>query len=57
MASSIDDVGAWSTMEDVLLCECWVQVSLICGEKFMPNSVKDLVPLVRKWPWLVGGKF
>jgi hypothetical protein len=27
MASSIETGGAWSIMEDVLLCECWVQIS------------------------------
>ncbi|KAI5326535.1 hypothetical protein L3X38_035609 [Prunus dulcis] len=26
MASSIKARGSWTTMEDVLLCECWVQV-------------------------------
>ncbi|CAL2255997.1 unnamed protein product [Prunus armeniaca] len=27
MTSSIKAGGSWATMEDVLLCECWVQVS------------------------------
>ncbi|CAL2237794.1 unnamed protein product [Prunus armeniaca] len=27
MASSIETGGAWSTMEDVFLFECWVQIS------------------------------
>ncbi|CAL8991654.1 unnamed protein product [Prunus brigantina] len=26
IASSIEAEGSWTTMEDVLLCECWVQV-------------------------------
>ena len=27
MASSIEAGGMWTTMEDVLLCECWVQIN------------------------------
>ncbi|CAL2240381.1 unnamed protein product [Prunus armeniaca] len=26
MASSIEARGAWTTQEDILLCECWVKV-------------------------------
>ncbi|CAL8175587.1 unnamed protein product [Prunus armeniaca] len=55
-------------MEDVLLCECWVQISHcpVTGNemkfchmwrKILPNFVKDRVRPVRKWHCPVGGKF
>ncbi|CAL2227322.1 unnamed protein product [Prunus armeniaca] len=59
LASSIEAEGSWTTMEDVLLCECWVQVDHypIMGNEMKFSYMWRKIRLIRKWPWLVGGKF
>ncbi|CAL8155647.1 unnamed protein product [Prunus armeniaca] len=55
MASSIETGGAWSTMEDVLLCECWVQIShcpvtgSTCTEMPLSNRWKLFNKELGKW--------
>ncbi|CAL2272796.1 unnamed protein product [Prunus armeniaca] len=70
MASSVEAGGAWTTVEDIVLCESWVKVSHcpIAGnemkfshmrkkihEEFTERS--DSARTERKWPYSPSGKF
>ena len=45
MASSVEAGGAWTTMENIVLCECWVKVSqcpIIGNEKKFSHMWKKI---------------